>query len=1108
MLSRFSEANFRALAENAPEAIFVINNEGIFDYVNERACELLGYSGAELLGRHFTTYIHPYDVPLVSERWQARRRGQKVPERHEIQLVRKDGVHLPIEMSVTLIQWEGETATLALAHDISPRRELEKALGTELRLRATLAELSKSLLSAFDLEQLSEITLQEAQQFTQSPFGFIGYLNQDNDREFIGVMLRSEPQKGAFERYVDTFERMKTFWEWVTREDKTLLFNDIEQNSTPLPLHENHSPIQRLILAPAKINGNVVGILAVANAPNPYLPAHAELLERFADLYALALQRHWQEETLRQESHRAANLAEIGQQIVACQRELPLLLETISRQTATALQATCLTFVCEPADNTMRLAAFSHPDPLLLSLLNHSLDLLPFSAAQTPWCEVLQDRQPRYFRQAHDSHPAILTIPPLQQINDLIGIHSLLILPLNDSNTLLGLMILCRHKDNSAFTAADFQFAQEVAARLSLGMMNARLVSDLESQQVLLEARVSERTAELQAEREFVLQVINSIDVGITVVGADRRFAYVNRAFAEMLGYTPQELVGRKPHEIAIPPHKIVLESQWKNRLQGKQTSYENILLHKDGTPIPVLITGIPRRQGDKISGSIAVITDLRQRKLLEEEQFWLQGFRDLLLSIAHTFIEGATLQDQALIERLLGEVGKFLAVDRVYLFIFDWQHNTMSNTHEWVAEGVSSEKENLQNIPNDSIPVWVDTLRNEAYLLVPDVPALSGEWSNVKTILQAQAIQSLLVVPIRSGENLYGFVGFDSVKEKRQWKEEEIYLLTILANQFASLFVRQAAEETLRQSEARYRLLAENVSDVIWTTDLNFNYTYISPSITTLTGYSVEEAMQLRLNEILTPASYRATKEALAQEMRKLATLPPEGKRTWSHTMEVEYRCKDGTTRWMEVKVSHLWDTQGNAIGFLGMSRDVSERRQTRQILEYMATHDELTGLPNRYLFNDRLKHALKRAAREKRSLAVFLIDLDHFKELNDTLGHHKGDLVLQEVARRLLGVLRQSDTVARMGGDEFCVILEDLTQPEDAAQVARKLLQAIAKPYAVDENVTWSLSTSIGISIYPLDGDNAETLMICADIAMYRAKKRRNRYRFYSLPRRKLQN
>lgn len=1095
-----SEANFRALAENAIEAIFITNEAGNFVYVNQQACELLGYSREELLGKHFSAVVHPYDLPLVIERRQARLRGEPSPNRYEIQLVRKDGSSIPSEVGVALTQWGGEQATIAFAHDITSRRELEQALAAELHVRSVLAELSRNLLSAFDLEKLSEIALQEAQQLTQSPLGFIGYQNPECKGEFVGLMVHAEPKKGILAKYASTFDTLKGLWEWVSREDGAVFSNDLTKDLGGYPFQPSHVSIARLLIAPAKIDGRIVGLIAVANAAEPYRSTHAETLQRFADLYALALQRHWHEEALRQENRRTANLAQISQQIVACQHDLPLMLETVAQQTAETLQATCGIYLYDEIKQSLSLVSLYHPDSLLLSVLNNALEPRRIAVKDSPWQEVLQNSMPLFWRAIPDPPPALITYPPWSKVGELVGLQSLLLLPLWESNRWLGSMFLCRHKDEQAFSESDYVHTQEIANRLSLGIANARLVSDLELQQSLLELRVAERTAELQAEREFVLQVMNSVDSGITVVDRSQRFIFVNRAFAKMLGYSPEELVGKKPTDLTVPNHRNFLESQWKTRLEGKTTSYEHLLLHKDGSPVPVLVTATPRYQGDEISGSIALITDLRQRKRLEEEQLWLQSFRDLLLSIAHAFIQGATLQDQTLIEQLLGEVGTFLGVDRAYLFVIDWQNETTSNTHEWVAEGISSEKENLQDIPLASIPLWMESLRNDPYLLIPAVEELGDDWSEVKAILEAQAIQSLLVMPIRYGEKLYGFVGFDSVKEKRQWKQDEIYLLGVLANQFASLFVRQEAEEALRQSEARYRLLAENVSDVIWTTDLNFNYTYISPSVTALTGYSVEEALQLRLKELLTPASYRIAKEEIAKEVNKLAKLDPQQQRAWSHTLELEHRCKDGSTRWMEVKTSLLFDSAGNPIGYMGLSRDISERRQARQILEYMATHDELTGLPNRYLFNDRLKHALKRAARERHSLAVFLIDLDHFKELNDTYGHVKGDQILQEVARRLLGTLRQSDTVARMGGDEFCVILENLSRTEDAANVAKKLLEVLAQPYTVDEGISWTLSASIGIGLYPQDGDDVESLLICADIAMYRAKKKRNRYRFYS--------
>ena len=163
--------------------------------------------------------------------------------------------------------------------------------------------------------------------------------------------------------------------------------------------------------------------------------------------------------------------------------------------------------------------------------------------------------------------------------------------------------------------------------------------------------------------------------------------------------------------------------------------------------------------------------------------------------------------------------------------------------------------------------------------------------------------------------------------------------------------------------------------------------------------------------------------------------------------------------------------------------------RKQAEEKLQYMATHDLLTNLPNRFLFNDRLEQAVAKAKRGDRRFAVLFLDLDGFKEVNDRFGHQKGDGVLQQVAERLKECLRESDTLARLGGDEFSLILEDVQDNRSAAAVPQKLLAALAAPFYVDENEI-TITASIGISLYPDDGDATELLLKQADAAMYRAK------------------
>jgi diguanylate cyclase (GGDEF)-like protein len=179
-------------------------------------------------------------------------------------------------------------------------------------------------------------------------------------------------------------------------------------------------------------------------------------------------------------------------------------------------------------------------------------------------------------------------------------------------------------------------------------------------------------------------------------------------------------------------------------------------------------------------------------------------------------------------------------------------------------------------------------------------------------------------------------------------------------------------------------------------------------------------------------------------------------------------------------------------------------ERKRLGERLQYMATHDLLTDLPNRQLFQDRLTHSIAHALRciknkdRKSNLAVMMLDLDSFKKVNDTLGHAVGDLLLQEVAERLKGCLRGCDTIARFGGDEFTLILDEIGPPEDCALVATRILDSFSKPFFLDVHEL-KITASIGISLFPRDGKDEETLLRCADEAMYKAKAKSNCFCYY---------
>lgn len=231
----------------------------------------------------------------------------------------------------------------------------------------------------------------------------------------------------------------------------------------------------------------------------------------------------------------------------------------------------------------------------------------------------------------------------------------------------------------------------------------------------------------------------------------------------------------------------------------------------------------------------------------------------------------------------------------------------------------------------------------------------------------------------------------------------------------------------------------------------------------------------------------------ALADEQRILETGEPvvglEEKETWP----------DGRETWVLTTKVPLLDHRSRVIGTMGIARDITDRRQAESQIRYMALHDSLTGLANRILLQEQLAQSIALAGRNQKQVGVLMLDLDHFKNVNDSLGHHIGDCLLQATAVRLRACLRESDIVARLGGDEFVIGLPEVTVSSDVEQVAGKLLRSLGEPYQIGDHRLQS-TASIGIALYPGDGANPESLLQIADMAMYEAKRHMRGTYFFS--------
>ena len=306
----------------------------------------------------------------------------------------------------------------------------------------------------------------------------------------------------------------------------------------------------------------------------------------------------------------------------------------------------------------------------------------------------------------------------------------------------------------------------------------------------------------------------------------------------------------------------------------------------------------------------------------------------------------------------------------------------------------------------------------------------------------------------------------------------------------FTDVSERKKMMKALITSEEKYRLIAENMTDLVAIIGENGVMKYASPSHLPILGYSSEEFEGTVAFDIVHP-------ENLSEVHAKFKFL--------FETFEsavLEFRSKHKTKGWvwLETKASIFNDEEHGKKFMLIVSREIEERKELQEKLKQMAFHDELTGLPNRRLFQDRIQQTLKDAKRNPKKCALLFLDIDKFKWVNDHLGHSIGDELLKQFGKRIVSCLRESDTLARLGGDEFTILLPDIQKEENARLCAERIIERLQDPWTIGEH-TFKTTSSIGIAFYPKDGLTMDHLLTNADRALYAAKESgRNMYQVYA--------
>lgn len=558
---------------------------------------------------------------------------------------------------------------------------------------------------------------------------------------------------------------------------------------------------------------------------------------------------------------------------------------------------------------------------------------------------------------------------------------------------------------------------------------------ELHQQTVLLEQEIAERQKleeALAQDRDYLQTLFEHGGAGHLIVSSNRLIVRVNHQICTMLGYEDEELIGKSAEILHIDrQHYEAWAPVFKEAGTGKTRSEsEYPLRRKDNSSIWCLLTGVRLLLREGEIGVVWSIVDISERKLAEQKLQEEEGRIKLLLhSVAEGIVginaSGNCVMANPAAVRMLGFRSEKDLIEKNFHQIC---HHTRRNGDTYPETECPT-----AHAMHDQTPTHCD----QDLFWRPDGSSFSAEyWSH----------------PMLEGEQVVGaVVAFTDISE------------------------RMLVEERVRKLSHGL----QHSASAAMITDINGAIEYVNAKFTSVTGYSSDEAIGQK-------PSLLKSGETSVELFQDLWNTILAGKE-WRG--ELRNRRKNGEVYWSFASISPLFDDSGAVTHFIANVEDISERKNAEATIEHLAFYDPLTNLPNRRLLQDRLSMALKRSRRQGKGLALLYLDLDRFKNINDTFGHPVGDKLLKELACRFSMILRDDDVICRLGGDEFAILLHDTHREEQIASVANKLLYATSKPVLLEESEL-VITASIGIALCPKDALDAETLIKHADIALYHAK------------------
>jgi len=575
----------------------------------------------------------------------------------------------------------------------------------------------------------------------------------------------------------------------------------------------------------------------------------------------------------------------------------------------------------------------------------------------------------------------------------------------------------------------------------------------------------------LQAQTDLILRSL-----------PDTTITFANDALCRALGQSLDEVMGQQWSHF-VPPEDLETLHRKIAALTPAQPTFENINRdHRANNQIgwtQWISLGIFDEQGNLVELQSAGrdITELQQKIL--REQALNRVFQAIRNSLdLEVIFATATAETAQLLAPLNCFVVQYLPNEGVWRHVAEFLHDSATPSYLGLdipdqGNPFATQLKQLQTVRVQDTEILTDAINQQIAQRVP------GAW---------------LLIPLVVEGVLWGSFTLIAHQHSFIWLEEQVALAQMVAHQLevaiqqANLYQqgqlelaeRQRIAAALSESEARYRLLAENMNDLVCLHTIDGQYLYVSPSCEALLGYRYNKMLGLDPYTFIHPEDRDRVYQETFAVAREEKTTP----------ITYRMRQKSGNYIWFETLIKLIVDEIGQITQLQTTSRDVTERVQAQNQLKHDALHDALTGLPNRHLLMERLELALNRTRRLKNyQFAVIFLDLDRFKVINDSLGHLAGDQLLVEIAQKLKSILRDIDLATRLGGDEFIILLEEVTDIQDAVRVVERIFAALQMPLTIEEREVYT-TASVGIVIGSRSYQQASHLLRDADIAMYRAK------------------